>query len=129
MGRPLSGTFADGAVLNQWVQDFARHVEAQTAAIGRGDARTGNTHAERYLAAFDKLRARGDAGRDALAVLFSHPNLDVRTTAATILLRHRTSEARAIVAEAAKGEGWVAFASSQALMRWDEGTWNLDPVD
>ena len=115
--------------LEKLVEDFARHVEAQTAAIWRGDAKTGNNHADRYLAAFDKLCAHGDAGRDALAALFVHPNMDVRTTAAAFLLRYRTAEAKAILEEAAKGEGLVAFASAQALKRWEEGTWALDPAE
>jgi len=115
--------------LEKLVEEFARHVEAQTAAIWRGDAKTGNKHADRCLAAFDKLCAHGDAGRDALAALFVHPNMDVRTTAAAFLLRHRTTEAKAILEEAAKGEGLVAFASSQALKRWEEGTWSLDPAE
>lgn len=115
--------------LEKWVEEFARHVEAQTEAIWRGDAKAGNKHADQYFAAFDKLCAHGDAGRDALASLFSHPNMDVRTTAATFLLRHRTAEARAILEEAAKGKGLVAFASAQALKRWEEGSWALDPAD
>lgn len=115
--------------LENLVEDFARHVEAQTAAIWRGDARTGNKHADQCLAAFDKLCAHGHAGRDALAALFVHPNMDVRTTAAAFLLRHRTVEAKAILEAAAKGEGLVAFASSQALKRWEEGTWALDPAE
>ncbi|HEX8438006.1 DUF2019 domain-containing protein [Archangium sp.] len=104
-------------------------MEAQTEAIWRGDAKTGNKHADRCLAAFDKLCAHGDAGRDALTGLFAHPNMDVRTTAAAFLLRYRTPEAKAILEEAAKGEGLVAFAASQALKRWEEGTWALDPAD
>jgi hypothetical protein len=115
--------------LEKWVEDFARHVEAQTAAIWHGDARIGNKHAKRCLAAFDKLRAHGDAGRDALAALFVHPNMDVRTAAAAFLLRHRTTEAKAILEEAARGKGLVAFASAQALKRWEEGTWALDPAE
>lgn len=55
-----------------------------------------------------------------------HPTMDVRTTAAAFLLRHRTAEAMAILGGAAKGEGLVAFASAQALKRWEEGTWALD---
>lgn len=56
-----------------------------------------------------------------------HPTMDVRTTAAAFLLRHRTAEAMAILGGAAKGEELVAFASAaQALKRWEEGTWALD---
>ncbi|MDC0711253.1 DUF2019 domain-containing protein [Stigmatella sp. ncwal1] len=113
--------------LEELVAHFAENVAAQTDAIWRGEAKTGNKHARRYRAAFDKLRAQGDAGRDALAVLLKHPRMDVRVTAAACLLRHRTAEAKAVLEEAAKGEGMVPFEAQQALLRWEEGTWALDP--
>jgi hypothetical protein len=109
------------------VEQFALSVAAQTEAIWRGESTTGNKHAKKYGAAFDKLRAHGDAGRDALAVLFKHPRLDVRVMAAAHLLRHRTAEAKAVLEEVAKGEGLVSFKAVQALKRWEEGTWALDP--
>ncbi len=112
--------------LDQLVESFAHHTAAQTEAIWKGNARTGNKHARQRVAAFKKLCAYGNAGRDALAVLFSHPRMDVRTMAAVYLLRHRTAEAKAVLEEAAKGEGLVPFEAGQALKRWEEGTWALD---
>ena len=109
------------------VEQFAQHVQAETEAGWRGDAPAANRHADEYLAVFDKLRARGDTGRDALAVLLHHPRMDVRVTAAAFLLRYRTKEARAVLEEAAKGKGVVPFEAQQALQRWEEGTWSLDP--
>ena len=114
--------------LEDLVEQFAENVAAQTDAIWRGDAKTGNKHAKRYGAAFDKLRTHGAAGRDALAVLLKHPRMDVRVTAAACLLRHCTAEAKAVLEEAAKGEGMVPFEAQQALQRWEEGTWALDPA-
>lgn len=111
------------------VEEFAQHTIAQTEAIFRGDAKTGNKHAKKRIAAFKKLRAQGDAGRDALARLFTHPRMDVRVKAAAYLLRHRTAEAQAVLREIAGGEGLAAFSASEALKRWDEGTWSLDPAD
>lgn len=109
------------------VANFARHTVEQTEAILRGDAQAGNKHAKQRITAFKKLRAHGDAGRDALAVLLMHPSMDVRTMAATYLLRYRTAEAKAILEEAAKGQGLVAFEAGEALKRWEEGVWALDP--
>jgi hypothetical protein len=54
-------------------KEFTRNVSAQTDSIWSGDARTGNKHAKRYIAAFKRLHEHGDAGRDALAVLLKHP--------------------------------------------------------
>lgn len=53
--------------------------------------------------------------------------MDVRVMAAAHLLRYRTAEARAVLEEAAKGTGLVPFGAQQALKRWEEGTWALDP--
>ena len=113
--------------LDKLVDDFARHVAAQTDAIFRGDARTGNKHAKLYGVAFEKLRSKGEAGRAALAALFTHPRMDVRVAAAAHLLRYRTAEAKAVLQEVARGEGLAAFEASEALKRWEEGTWALDP--
>ena len=114
-------------VIEELVEQFAQSVAAQTDSIWRGDAKTGNKHARRYMAAFDKLRAHGDAGRDALSVLLTHSRMDVRVSAAAYLLRYRTAEARAILEEAAKGEGLVPFEASIVLKNWENGTWALDP--
>ena len=107
------------------LNEFATNVTAQTAAILRGDARTGNRHAKRYIAAARKLRALGDEGWEALATLLRHSDLDVRTMAATYLLPRRTEEAKAVLEEAAKGEGLIAFEAAESLKRWNEGAWSL----
>ncbi|RKG62756.1 DUF2019 domain-containing protein [Corallococcus sp. AB011P] len=114
--------------LHEIVAEFARHAAAQTEAIMRGDPKTGNKHAKQSLAAFKRLRAHGDVGRDALATLFDHPSMDVRTAAAALLLRYRTAEAKAVLEEAAKGKGLIPFEAQEALKRWEEGTWSLDPA-
>ena len=113
--------------LKQLVEEFAANVAEQTDAIWRGDSKTGNRHAKKYLAAFDKLRAHGDAGRTALVSLLAHPRMDVRVKAAAYLLRYRTAEAKGVLEEAAKSEGMIPFIATQVLKNWEEGTWNLDP--
>jgi hypothetical protein len=113
--------------LTELVEQFAQHVAAQTDAIWNGDSKRGNKHARQYILAVDKLRAHGTAGRDALASLLVHPRLDVRVKAAAYLLRHRTTEAKRVLEEAAKGEGMIPFIAAQVLKNWEDGTWNLDP--
>jgi len=115
--------------IEKLVAEFAENVAAQTDSIWRGDSKTGNKHAKRYIAAFDRLTAHGDAGRNALAVLFTHPRMDVRVSAAAYLLRYRTAEARAILEEAARGGGMVPFEASLVLKNWESGTWALDPAE
>ena len=115
--------------LEKLVEEFAFHVAAQTDIMAGddGDVRIGNRHARRYVAAFEKLRAQGGAGRDALARLLTHPRVDVRAMAAAFLLRHRTAEARAVLEEVAKGGGLSGWSASETLRGWDERTWELDP--
>jgi hypothetical protein len=113
--------------LKELVDEFAENVAAQSEAIMRGDAKTGNKHANRYIAALKKLRSKGNAGRDALAVLLSHPRADVRVMAAAFLLRYRTAEAKAVLEAAAGGNGMSSLGAIMSLKHWEEGTWNLDP--
>ena len=113
--------------LNKLVEEFAENVAAQTEAIKRGDAKTGNKHANRYIAVLKKLRLEGNAGRDALATLLRHSRPDVRVKAAAFLLRYRTAEARAVLEAAATGDGVAAIGAIMTLKRWEDGTWNLDP--
>jgi hypothetical protein len=112
--------------LEDIAEEFARNVAAQTDAIQRGDSKGGNKCARRYTAAYKKLRDHGDAGRDALAVLLTHPRMDVRVYAAVFLLSDRPAQARPVLEDAAKGEGIIPFEASQVLKYWEEGTWNLD---
>lgn len=110
------------------VKEFAECVVAQNDAIARNDPQTGNKYAKRYIVAFEKLRRRGNEGRDALAVLLTDEHAAVRVMAAAYLLRHCGGKARIVLEQEAKGKGLVAFGAAQALKRWDEGSWSLDPA-
>lgn len=112
--------------LESVVEEFARNVAEHTDALWRGDRTGGRKYTKRYIAAFKKLRSHGDAGRDALATLLTHPRMDVRVKAATYLLSERPTQAKPVLEEAAKGEGMIPFMASQTLKYWDEGTWSLD---
>lgn len=114
--------------LDDLVGEFASCVERQSEAIAKGDSTSGNKYAKRYVAAFEKLRARGDIGRNALAKLLSDERPEVRVMAAAYLLRHCNERAKAVLESEAAGKGLVAFGAAQALQRWKDGTWALDPV-
>jgi hypothetical protein len=112
--------------LQKLTEEFAKNVAAQSDAIMSGDRTGGNKYAKRYIAAYKKLRDHGEAGRDALAGLLTHPRMDVRVYAAGCLLSDRPEQALPILREAAKGEGLIPFEASQVLKYWDAGTWSLD---
>lgn len=112
--------------LESIVEDFARNAAEHTDTIWRGDRTGGRKYTKRYIAAFKKLRDQGDAGRDALATLLTHPRMDVRVKAATYLLSERPAQAKPVLEEAAKGTGMIPFLAAQTLKYWEEGTWSLD---
>lgn len=114
--------------VENWVNAFADSVVQQTEAIKQGDHRAGNKCAKQYIKMFERLRGVGDAGRDTMLPLLSHPRSDVRATAAAFLLRYKTKEAMAVLRTEAAGKGLVAFEAAQALKRWEEGAWDLDPA-
>jgi hypothetical protein len=113
--------------VQELVKEFADCTEAQMDEIRKGDAVTGNRYAERCIAAFDKLRTIGDEGLDALASLFFDRRPVVRVNVAAFLLRRKHAEATAVLKREAKGKGLTAFEAEQALERWAEGAWELDP--
>jgi hypothetical protein len=113
--------------LKQLVKEFADCITAQKEAIRRCDPVAGNEFAKRCASAFNELRAYGHRGRNALAVLLADEQADVRVAAAAFLLRHCGDRARAVLEAEARGTGLTAFEAAQALQRWDEGTWALDP--
>jgi hypothetical protein len=107
-------------------REFGDCVAAQSDAIARGDADTGNKFAQRYIDIFGEIRRRGDGARDALAVLLEDARPPVRVMVAAYLLRHSGAHAKAILEKEAQGKGINAFAAKQALKRWHDGTWQLD---
>jgi hypothetical protein len=115
------------AQIQKLVTVFTDAVISQTEAIRQGNPGTGNKHAKRYIAAFKKLRSLGNAGRDALIPLLAHSRADVREMAAVYLLRYKTKEAIEVLQSEGAGVGLVAFGAQQAIKRWQEGAWNLDP--
>jgi hypothetical protein len=114
--------------LEKLVREFADNVAAQNDAIGRGDSKTGNKHAKRYMQAFEALRSKGDQGREALVPIMFEGRDDIRGMAAAFLLRYRHDDARRVLEDLARGTGLTAFAAGETLKRWEEGNWALDPL-
>jgi len=110
--------------LSEIVAQFAHAVFAQAAAR---DAKTANKWVKKYLAAFDALCAHGDSGREALTALFEHRDPAVRIASAAFLLRFAEERATRVLEEESRRQGPTAFRAAQALARWRDGSWDLDP--
>lgn len=113
--------------VNALVSEFADCVAEQSKCIVEARPDEGNEYAKRYIAAFEQLREHGDSGREALVALFDDDRAEVRTMAAAFLLRYAETRAKQVLVKEAKGAGLIAFGAKQALQRWEEGTWDLDP--
>jgi len=116
-------------VFKKIVNRFAETVIAQNTATMKADTATANRQAKKRSGLFKKLRAYGDDGREALSELFNHPRPDVREMAAVYLLRYKHKEAMAILKELSKRGDLVGFGAGQAIQRWNEGEWQIDPAD
>lgn len=104
----------------------------QKEAIRQGTVRAGNRQARRRDRIWERLRAQGHAGRDALAALLEDSRPDVRAMAAAYLLRYKTAEAVRVLKQVSEGKGLASFGASETLERWKEAcragrAWPLDP--
>jgi hypothetical protein len=115
--------------INDLVKEFADCVAAHQRAVENADPIKGNEFAARYLSAFETLRSFGNDGRNALGDLFDDARPAVRVMAAAFLLRHCEDRARPLLEREAAGTGLIAFGASQALQRWKDGSWSLDPLE
>jgi hypothetical protein len=114
--------------LKALVDQFAELVALRSAALKHANSDEANRCARMTVAVFHELTSFGDAGRDALSRLFSHPSNSVRVAAAAWLLRHRHLEAMDVLREVARGDDMDAFRAQECMKRWNEGAWQLDPA-
>jgi len=114
--------------LEAFVEEFADGVEGQAKAVLTSDVQKGTECAHRYMAAVRSLQRLGNEGRDALATLLNDRRSEVRVQAASYLLKYSGEQARLVLEREASGRGFTAFTALQVLKRWNEGTWNLDPL-
>jgi hypothetical protein len=107
------------------IQEFATAVVEQDRCIAEGDARSGNRHANRYIAAATELLHRGDQSIDEFATLLSHDKPGVRVMAAAFLLESRTELAVATLRPIAAGRGLPALGAQMTLERYERGDLKL----
>ena len=114
--------------INRLINIFEKNVIIQNDAIWKdADAKKGNKAAKKYIAAYREIREIGDEAREEFSRLLDHENPDVRSSAAAFLLRYCTDRAMKVLKEVSKMEGIVGFEASQAIQRWEDGEWELDP--
>jgi hypothetical protein len=100
---------------------FADAVMAQARCIDQGDARTGNRHAKKYIAAAREILARGEEAIELFSNLLEHSDTGVRVAAAAYLLKSRTDRAVATLRPIAKGRGLASLGAQMTLKRYERG--------
>ncbi len=112
------------------VEEFARCIVSQREAMQEGKLEEGNRFSNLASEAFKALTSvYGDDGREVLKTLLRHPDPEVQMATAVCLLRYCTQEALKKLRDIAEsGTGHAAAVAPQAIKRWEEGDWHLDPA-
>ena len=114
--------------INYLINIFEYNVIYQHDAIWKeGDSKKGNIAADKYIAAYEEIRKIGDEAREEFSRLLDHDNPIVRIAASAYLLRYCTDRAMKVLKEVSQMGGIVGFEASQAIQRWEDGEWELDP--
>jgi len=97
-------------------------------ADGRRDVGPWNRLADKIHAIHRELKARGDAGVDAVLPLIHHPNPNVSHSAAVVCLRQRAAQVIPVLEEAARTNNWheTKVDPSGTLEMWRKGKWVVD---
>lgn len=93
------------------------------------DVKKANKYDRKIDKAFDKIREYGDSAREKMTRLFEHENDSVKILAAASLLRYDTERAMAVLKKIAAKDNFNGFVAAQAIKRWEEGDWHLDPEE
>lgn len=106
------------------VDDLVEAIVKQREAIGSRDVR----YWARKITP-DKIRKMGDEGNRELAKLLSHPDKEIRATAAVYLMHCMRDEALAVLREMAKGgpNDLFALAARMRMKEWEEHPEHYDP--
>jgi len=108
-------------MLERLVEQFAEAAIKRDEATISGPGRAARKYAKKVVTLRKEIWEFGDQGKEALSRLLDHPDPSARTAAAAYLLKFKTDKALAVLREAAKHQGLVAFAAQECLKRWEEG--------
>lgn len=108
------------------IQKFVEYLQMGKEAYANSDIKTSNKYVDKQIKEWDKIRKIGCSAKDAFSVLLYHEDINVRVSAACLLLKHKHEEAKSVLIEASRLECPAAFGAEQCLKRWEEDDWHLD---
>ena len=108
------------------VTQFAEAADRSFEAALRGDWKENNKWVRKQVKAFQRIIELGDAARDELLTLLDHENLAIAKSAAAFSLKYATERSKATLMRIAQEPGVLGFEAKQAMLRWEEGNWQLE---
>jgi hypothetical protein len=108
--------------LEVFVDATAQHYEATL----EGNWRKTNCYAREFDTAFRHIIEFGNAGRESLPALTENANPAVAEMAAVYSMKYGTQQALATLRRISQEPGILGFGAQQAILRWEEGAWQLE---
>ncbi len=105
---------------------FAAVAKKHHESTLQGNWREANKHAKSIRELFGEIVAIGEEARRALLEQIDHDDSAVASMAAVYSLKYDTESSLTALRRIAKEPGVVGFGAKQAIMRWEEGEWQLE---
>ena len=112
--------------IDKLIEDFSAAARKHYEATMQGRWQETNRQARNISRAFHKIIEAGDRARQALLAQMYNDDLAVAKTAAVFSLKYDTERSLEVLQRIAKVPGIIGFGAEQAILRWEEGEWQLE---
>lgn len=113
-------------IIDKLIAEFSDAARKHHDSTLEGNSRKINKQAKKMADAFSEIVRHGHRGREALLSLVDDENLAVAQMAATFSLKYAPERCIEVLTKLAKDPGIIGFGASQALLRWEEGSWKIE---
>jgi len=108
------------------IEKFAQSARNHYNATLVGDWRSANKEANNIKKIYKNLQKMGIPAREALLAQIDNEDVSVSAMAAAYSLRYAPDKSLSALKRLATIPGLIGFEAKQAIMRWKEGTWQID---
>ena len=115
-------------MVSDLVTAFAQAAARHYAFTQAGRYRDINREADKIDAAYRKLKSYGDKGKQALLKLLDDADLAVSSMAAAYCMHFAPQECKRVFQRVAKDPGILGLEAQYALKRFDDGSWQVEPM-
>jgi hypothetical protein len=112
--------------IDKLIEDFSTAARKHHEATMQGHWQETNRQARNISRAFHRITEAGDSARQALLAQVHNDDLAVASSAAVFSLKYDTERSLEALQRIAKEPGIIGFGAKQAILRWEEGEWQLE---